>query len=122
MKTILSPNNREWGFFGTLNSGIGYYTKGSKLIWKTAFVSIMKNSTLSPEDIRYFLDSSYGRHLADEVIEKARTKKYITCDERDYVTKIQLERIIKIVQDTFKPKKIKTIEAGVKELVAEMME
>lgn len=65
---ILESRNRQYGFYGTsVKSGV----TGIKREWATAFrwvASAMPN--WSPENIRDFLDSRIGRHLADEALER----------------------------------------------------
>ena len=61
--TILPTRNEPHGFFGTLQ------TAGADPMqaWNAASAMIAAATDASPEGVRDFLDSRYGRHFADEV-------------------------------------------------------
>ena len=59
---ILPTNNTEWGFFGTIR-----HHAESETAWELAMPAIQR-ATGSPEiAVRDFLDSTHGRHFADDV-------------------------------------------------------
>lgn len=61
--TAIPPSQNEaWGFFGTISRHIEP-TKA----WDAALPAIARATGCSPDDVRAFLDSRYGRHFADEV-------------------------------------------------------
>ena len=58
---IPATQNEDWGFFGTLN-------ENAQAAWPIAMIAI-SNATSQPfESVRLFLDSRYGRHFADDVL------------------------------------------------------
>ncbi len=61
-KTI-PTNNPEWGFWGTSMHN-GY---DADLTWTTTSQFLIKNFELTPEQTRTVLDSTFGRHLADDL-------------------------------------------------------
>jgi len=61
--TILKTENEDWGFWGTMCTA-GY---DSRIAWPIAFEQVMRATDGSPEAVRDWLDSSSGRHFADEV-------------------------------------------------------
>ena len=65
---FLESQNKQWGFYGTtVNSGV----TGIKKEWAAAFRWIARAMPQwSPENIRDFLDSRLGRHLADEALNR----------------------------------------------------
>ena len=65
---ILESQNRQWGFYGTTaSSGV----TGVKKEWAAAFRWVAQAMPQwSPENIRDFLDSRLGRHLADEALNR----------------------------------------------------
>jgi len=72
---ILKTQNKEWGFWGTTN--INYSEKTTEKRWNDAFEILMQLSGKSAEDIREFLDSREGRHLADSCINIKNIKQAI---------------------------------------------
>ena len=64
---ILESQNKQYGFYGTtVNSGV----TGIKREWAAAFRWVARAMPQwSAENIRNFLDSRIGRHLADEALE-----------------------------------------------------
>ena len=60
-KTIPVTQNDAWGFFGTMN-------EQAEAAWPIAMTAI-SDATYQPlESVRLFLDSRYGRHFADDVL------------------------------------------------------
>jgi hypothetical protein len=61
--TTLPTRNEAWGFFGTMQ------TVGADPMqaWNAACAMIAAETDASPEGVRDFLDSRYGRHFADAV-------------------------------------------------------
>ena len=61
--TTLPSRNEAWGFFGTMQ------TAGADPMqaWNAASAMIAAETDASPEGVRDFLDSRYGRHFADDV-------------------------------------------------------
>src|SRR5215204_4908351 len=60
--TILPSANESRGFFGTIRQHADAHAA-----WMLAMGAIAKATGCSDEAIRAFLDSRYGRHVADEV-------------------------------------------------------
>ena len=66
---FLESQNKQYGFFGTV--AIFHGRKKAKDEWAAASRWVFQAlPSWSAEDIRGFLDSTYGRHLADEAHEK----------------------------------------------------
>jgi hypothetical protein len=64
MNTIPATQNETYGFYGTVRDA----DQPADCAWELAVVAI-SNSTLLPyEAVQCFLDSSFGRHFADEVL------------------------------------------------------
>jgi hypothetical protein len=59
-RTILPTENTGWGFWGTMG-------ENAATAWPIAFAAIHAATGADPEAVRAFLDSSHGRHFADEV-------------------------------------------------------
>jgi hypothetical protein len=59
-RTILPTENTDWGFWGTMGGSAAE-------AWPVAFAGIHAATGAAPEAVRAFLDSSHGRHFADEV-------------------------------------------------------
>jgi hypothetical protein len=62
--TILPTRNEAWGFYGTMRT-VG---ADAATAWEIASRRIAEETQASPEGVRDFLDSRYGRHFADDVI------------------------------------------------------
>ena len=65
MQNILTSQNRDWGFYGTMATN----TKiNPDLAWQTA-MKVLTGITVgtTEEALRSFLDSKQGRHFADDV-------------------------------------------------------
>jgi len=60
--TIPQTQNREWGFFGTIN-----HHGDPEIAWPIAITAIADATALPATTVQAFLDSRYGRHFADEV-------------------------------------------------------
>lgn len=63
---MIETQNREWGFWGALRSR---YTGASEKSMQTAWVQAVKALTAvgyTEEEARTVLDSSLGRHMADQ--------------------------------------------------------
>lgn len=72
--TILKTENEGYGFYGTIWTGLlsngrksPDATTEANLAWDFAFTKIQDLTKMSDEDVRTFLDSRYGRYLADSV-------------------------------------------------------
>ena len=63
---VLSTKNADWGFWGT----VSLRTEPSDL-WNEAFrqIKTFGGEGVSKEGVRFFLDSRYGRHFADTVLD-----------------------------------------------------
>ena len=59
----IPTNNQNWGFWGTSKQN-GY---DADLTWITTSKFLIKIFKLTPEQTRMVLDSSFGRHLADDL-------------------------------------------------------
>ena len=80
---ILETNNYKHGFFGTMS---GYYSNIviQEFIWKPVFILILELTNYTKkEEIRLFLDSIYGRHLADILVEHFIT--LLEVDKKEYI-------------------------------------
>lgn len=64
---MLKTNNPGHGFFGTiaLRKGEAHAEKAWGLAFRTLAAAI---PTAKPEEVRNYLDSTFGRHTADEVL------------------------------------------------------
>lgn len=64
--TPFESRNRTWGFFGTVASNHG--EDHARAAWPIASEELARaHPGRSPELIRAFRDSRYGRHLADQL-------------------------------------------------------
>ena len=69
---IPSTQNTDWGFWGTIDNG----KHNPQVEWNKAFIFIkslaakVDGKAVSDEEIRGFLDSKSGRHLANGVIDQ----------------------------------------------------
>mgnify|MGYP001266318482 CR=1 FL=1 len=59
-RQIPATQNEAWGFWGTMN-------EDASAAWPLAMTTIADATGEPLESVRIFLDSSYGRHFADEV-------------------------------------------------------
>lgn len=59
----LASRNHTWGFYGT----IGHHVS-PEIAWRTALRQITEATGCDPQEVRAFLDSRYGRHFADDVL------------------------------------------------------
>lgn len=57
---IPSPRIKTWGFWGIMG-------KDASAAWPLAIAAISKTTCQPFESVRSFLDSTHGRHFADEV-------------------------------------------------------
>jgi hypothetical protein len=64
----IATRNEEWGFYGTMlrNSGEAATPAKAQAAWNKAIAALVEVG-MGEEMARDFLDSRYGRHLADEV-------------------------------------------------------
>ena len=60
-KHIPATQNESWGFWGTMNVQAG-------AAWPLAMAAVSDATGQSLESVRIFLDSRYGRHFADDVL------------------------------------------------------
>ncbi|UYA98684.1 hypothetical protein P9A44_gp14 [Xanthomonas phage vB_Xar_IVIA-DoCa5] len=58
----IKTNNEEWGFFGTCRSN----GANADLEWTKA-IAVLEGLDLTAEVARDVLDSTFGRHVADQV-------------------------------------------------------
>ena len=58
----LTTGNTAWGFYGT----IGYHADADTA-WPLAMAAIADATGCTPDEVRDFLDSRYGRHFADDL-------------------------------------------------------
>lgn len=64
---MIETNNPGHGFFGTYALKKG--EEAARKAWATAFEAIAAAiPSAKPEEVRNYLDSVYGRHTADEVL------------------------------------------------------
>ncbi len=59
--TIPATRNEGWGFFGTMN-------ERAEAAWPLAMTAVANATGESLETVRVFLDSRFGRHFADDVL------------------------------------------------------
>jgi hypothetical protein len=64
--TTLPTRNEAWGFFGTMQRAGADPMQD----WNAASAMIAAATDASPEGVRDFLDSRYGRHFADDVVDR----------------------------------------------------
>ena len=67
MTTILPTRNDAWGFWGTIARIENDPAADPAKAWAIASRRIADVTDASPEGVRDFLDSRYGRHFADDV-------------------------------------------------------
>jgi hypothetical protein len=60
---ILETQNTAWGFYGTMSRA----NADSAHAWELAFAGLAAATGATAEQVRAFLDSSHGRHFADDV-------------------------------------------------------
>ena len=60
-RQIPATQNEAWGFWGTMN-------EHASTAWPLAMVTISDATSQPLESARAFLDSRYGRHFADDVL------------------------------------------------------
>ena len=70
-RTILSTENTEWGFWGTMG-------EHAAAAWPIAFAAIRDATNADPDAVRAFLDSRHGRHFADEVTNHLHAGRSLT--------------------------------------------
>jgi len=77
MTDTLPTRNRDWGFFGTMQ------TAGADAMqaWQVASPMIAAETGGKPEAVRTFLDSRHGRHFADDVLNELATSGSSTTDQ-----------------------------------------
>lgn len=61
---IEPTENQEWGFWGTVKSNFDLTTTMTHTVWDYMGDVLVKKGVHDP---REFLDSKWGRHLADEL-------------------------------------------------------
>jgi hypothetical protein len=62
---IPATQNEDWGFWGTMN-------EHAQAAWPIAMTAISDATGQPLESVRAFLDSRYGRHFADSVLNEMR--------------------------------------------------
>jgi hypothetical protein len=66
--TIPQTQNTDWGFYGTINTAIGFKEKTTDKIWNAMAGKIKAlYPQCTDEQAVDFLDSRIGRHLADDI-------------------------------------------------------
>ena len=70
--TIPQTENREWGFFCTIN-----HHGDPEIAWPIAINTISDATQLPAETVAIFLDSRHGRHFADDVANELAANKMI---------------------------------------------
>lgn len=95
---ILETKNKQYGFWGATQ--LNYSLKNTKDRWNKAFELLSNLSGKDAEDIRTFLDSRSGRHLAD-VCYKNSVEEIIMAEYFKWVEKDLFEdnKIIKSDKD-----------------------
>ena len=96
---MLSTNNPSYGFFGTIQRNRG--EKGAQQAWSVAFATIQKSvPKAEPVDIRNYLDSRYGRHVADQVLEGTSVQDQINLRTRRFHQKFaEIQRKAEYFED-----------------------
>jgi hypothetical protein len=74
MKNVLSSQNQAWGFWGTL-SGAGLDPAEH---WVHASTVLAARYAINQVQVRDFLDSRTGRHLADAVADGSPVESVVT--------------------------------------------
>ena len=89
-KQILETENKEYGFWGTMAAR---YTEAEvKQKWEDTFKLLKNLCGKSKEEIREFLDSRYGRKLADICIDsKEKLQRAIMLDYYKWIEKALFE-------------------------------
>ena len=64
--TIPVTQNEYWGFFGTMN-------ENAQAAWPIALTPISDATSQPLKSVKAFLDSRYGRHFADDVLNQMLT-------------------------------------------------
>lgn len=59
--TIPATRNEGWGFYGTMN-------ERAEAAWPLAMTAVANATGESLDIVRVFLDSRFGRHFADDVL------------------------------------------------------
>ncbi len=59
--TIPATRNEGWGFFGTMN-------ERAEAAWPLAMTAVANATGETLDTVRLFLDSRFGRHFADDVL------------------------------------------------------
>lgn len=68
---LITTKNESYGFFGTVSGKPGYDPNAE---WSKAFYFILTNAPkvdgvrVTPDEVRGYLDSKAGRHIADQVV------------------------------------------------------
>lgn len=96
-----------WGFLGTMKSNYGVSDKEAEKLYFAMLDNVRKVSKASGSDIEQFLDSKWGRHLADE-LSFFGAKSGADFDD-----------LIKSIQDWAKSPKTKWVVKGINDLEGE---
>lgn len=100
MVIILDTENKNWGFWGTAK---GYLKNKIDMqeVWNGISKLLQKETLLTPEQTRKFLDSRWGRHFADRYCEELRTnaETFIKTVERVLTKSMIIENYRHYVDD-----------------------
>ena len=84
---VLESHNQEHGFWGTTR--LDYEEEETQKRWNLAFATLSLLSGKEAEEIREFLDSRIGRHIADDCFDKD-VKQAIAGNVLQLKTKVRL--------------------------------
>jgi len=72
IETLVHSENKEWGFYGTINREVQNEELTTKLFDIAGKELAFALAILEPERFARMLDSTYGRHFADQVLSVAK--------------------------------------------------
>jgi len=118
---ILESQNKRYGFYGTtVNSGV----TGVKREWAAAFRWVARAMPQwSSENIRDFLDSRLGRHLADEALDRRGVANVDPAKWRPWMSEYAVEEGIVtpcLPDGTEQQRELKRIAATIEKAEAEI--
>ena len=118
---ILESRNKQYGFYGTT---VGNGVKAVEKEWAAAFRWVARAMPhWSPENIRDFLDSRIGRHLADEALDRRGVAKVDPAQWRAWMNEYAAEAGIVapcLPDGTEQRGKLKRIAAAIEKAEAEL--